>query len=52
MGTIKFHEWLGDSWGIFFHPADLLFVLLVGTVANYYLNLLNAMQNDCLKLMD
>lgn len=22
-GTIQFHEWLGDSWGVFFsHPAD------------------------------
>lgn len=22
-GTIRFHEWLGDSWGVFFsHPAD------------------------------
>jgi len=22
-GTIKFHEWLGDSWGLFFsHPSD------------------------------
>ncbi len=23
IGTLSFHEWLGDSWGIFFsHPAD------------------------------
>ena len=22
-GTIRFHEWLGDSWGVFFsHPRD------------------------------
>jgi alkyl hydroperoxide reductase subunit AhpC len=22
-GTLRFHEWLGDSWGVLFsHPAD------------------------------
>jgi alkyl hydroperoxide reductase subunit AhpC len=21
MGTIKFHEWLGDSWGLIFAPC-------------------------------
>jgi alkyl hydroperoxide reductase subunit AhpC len=50
MGTIKFHEWLERFLGYIFYPADLLFVTTeLGTVANYYLNLLNAMQNDCLK---
>ena len=37
-GTIKFHEWLGDSWGVLFsHPKDFTPVCTDGEVESFQL---------------
>mgnify|MGYP003651396295 CR=1 FL=1 len=50
-GTINFHEWLGNSWGMLFsHPADYNFPIIADedkTVANLY-DMIHPNANDTL----
>jgi alkyl hydroperoxide reductase subunit AhpC len=53
LGRINFHEWLGESWGLFFsHPEDYTPVCTteLGVVANLEEEFAKRNIKTCLKL--